>query len=305
MAVKVKPHVAMRLKGVHSKGVTRVSSHYFRVLNSVWQDVLNELRQLPSVEERRRWLIENIYVRLRNPKTKIPSFSLPAQMTCPGASRLCHLFCYASKGHYALPAPVRRYVINLLASLLPEFKDHMLKLVERYGTPKKVGKDEVKIFRLHDSGDFYSVRILERELEEMGVLNDIERLLGIKLSKLPDDYYVRVWREIAESNPKLRIYTYTRSWRISNLLQALRKLNALPNVAIFLSIDSTMPEYELKKAFQLSKEFRVAETGNIFADLDAVICPAENRDVRKKRTISCLECGICPFGRKNVIFPLH
>jgi len=64
-----------------------------------------------------------------------------------------------------------------------------------------------KVFRLHVSGDFYSVD------------------------------YINSWREIAQSCPDTSFYTYTRSWRKPILLPALLDLASEPNFYMWFSCD--------------------------------------------------------------------
>lgn len=87
-------------------------------------------------------------------------------------------------------------------------------------------------FRIHVSGDFFHVD------------------------------YVRKWTEIATSRPDVTFYAYTRSWQITNLWTAIRKLAALPNVNVNLSVDDETGE---PKCFQ-AREYRwcyLTKTDNV------------------------------------------
>lgn len=62
-------------------------------------------------------------------------------------------------------------------------------------------------FRIHVSGDFFSVE------------------------------YIQKWKQIAKARPDVTFYAYTRSWRVSELWNAIQQLASLKNVNVNLSVD--------------------------------------------------------------------
>lgn len=115
-------------------------------------------------------------------------FSLPAVMTCPGANTGCLSACYARRDE-RFPS-VRKYrLANLILSHRADFVATMTDAIKSALYTKRgdlrrrfIGKKIV--FRLHESGDFYSVA------------------------------YMRAWYEIARAFPFIQFFTYTKSFQI-------------------------------------------------------------------------------------------
>ena len=127
------------------------------------------------------------------------TWSLPAGQTCPGKTTLCFNACYARKGHYLISQVIgAAYQKNLQLANSDEFVPQMIEEIRNSG---------VRIIRLHSSGDFHSRQYVER------------------------------WIEIAKACPRVVLYGYTRSWRAADLLPALRRFAALPNVRLWWSED--------------------------------------------------------------------
>lgn len=115
-------------------------------------------------------------------------FSLPAVMTCPGANTGCLSACYARRDE-RFPS-VRAYrLANLISSRRADFVATMTDAITAAIYTKRgalrrrfIGKRIV--FRLHESGDFYSVA------------------------------YMLAWYEIARAFPFIQFFTYTKSFEI-------------------------------------------------------------------------------------------
>lgn len=143
------------------------------------------------------------YISEGNEKTNCYSFDLPAKVTCPGKTETCASKCYAFKLASAYPNVGKKYARNMEFADSADFVRYMVANI-----PYKCE------FRIHVSGDFYSVE------------------------------YVAKWKEIARKRPDVTFYTYTRSWRIEDIWFAIMELNALSNVNVNLSVDKDtgMPE---------------------------------------------------------------
>jgi len=115
-------------------------------------------------------------------------FSLPAVMTCPGANTGCLSACYARRDE-RFPS-VRKYrLANLAAARSRDFVPSMIAAIEAALYTKRgdlrrrfIGKKIV--FRLHESGDFFSAA------------------------------YMRDWFAIAREFPFIQFFTYTKSFNI-------------------------------------------------------------------------------------------
>lgn len=133
---------------------------------------------------------------------RIPTFSLPSRLTCPGASAWCIKHCYARRFERLRTLCRLGYSRNLVLTWdVERFISTMLKEIPP-GLP---------CFRIHVSGDFYS----------------------------PE--YCQAWHNICLERPLVRFWAYTRSWVVPELWPALDELKRLNNLVLFASTDSTMP----------------------------------------------------------------
>ena len=103
----------------------------------------------------------------------IPAYkSVSGKVTCPFAKD-CIKYCYAQKGAYiwsnVSPAFEKRYHLTKLPVV---FKRMMSSALKRH---------KVDFLRIHDSGDFYSLK------------------------------YVQMWLEIIRAHPDIKFYAYTKS----------------------------------------------------------------------------------------------
>lgn len=155
--------------------------------------------------------------------------------------------------------------------------------------------EECTILRLHISGDFDTVAYIENWI--------------VRLTERPD---VTMW-------------VYTRSWRVPELLPALERLRALPNVQMFASMDVSVPEmppegwrrawidgdpragvvHDIPSHYPASSAdgplFDEWETQRTQDGTKALICPEETKAVA-----NCEECGFCFKGQRNdVVFLKH
>ncbi len=106
-------------------------------------------------------------------KDGILTFGLPAGKTCPGAGA-CKEICYAQKGCYRF-RNVKAVQENRLTATLRRDFEHVI-----FAELKGLRKKPVAV-RIHDSGDFYSQEYLDK------------------------------WMRIANMNPSITFYAYTKS----------------------------------------------------------------------------------------------
>ena len=220
------------------------------------------------------------------------SFDIPAIETCPGRSELCASKCYAAQLMRVYKNVDAKYQRNLSLARSFDFVTYMVDTI-----PANVS------FRIHVSGDFYSVQ------------------------------YIQDWIDIATNRPDVEFYAYTRSWRQgASFNKQIIALNSLTNVNVNLSCDTETgkPNFLAAPRFRwayLTHEkgyddapnwlrrgdivFRSASAGhkkrrknavkrgddpNVVAPLvnrigEAPVCPFERgRDVDN---FSCSKCRIC------------
>lgn len=130
--------------------------------------------------------------------------------------------------------------------------------------------------------------------------------------------YIDSWTAALEEREDVRMWGYTRSWRVPSLLPSLELLRALPNVEMFASMDSTIPELPPdgwrrawldgdrradpvgirahKPAAEGIKRNRKTMDGAM-----SYVCPEETN-----HKASCEACRYCFDGRRgDVTFLLH
>jgi len=147
---------------------------------------------------------------------------------------------------------------------------------------------ECELLRIHVSGDFDTVR------------------------------YIKQWINRLTERPDVTAWAYTRSWRVPELLPALERLRALPNMQLFASMDVSieeLPPTGWRRAWidgdlragqpvlmTAHGETVVSEHNFVTADGDrSYLCPEETK--RKK---DCVSCGYCFEGQKHdVTFLKH
>jgi hypothetical protein len=121
--------------------------------------------------------------------------------------------------------------------------------------------------------------------------------------------YIRDVVKWVEDNPDTTFWAYTRSWNVSRLVADLEILRALPNVQLFASVDSTMPNAPIGwRVAYISGDTRYKgmvclvqqHTAECLPD-----CKGGKTHVGKKP--DCKACGYCfrPGKTGNVEFNTH
>lgn len=129
---------------------------------------------------------------------RVFNFGIPAyktasgKTTCPFADK-CVKFCYAKKGAYiwsnVKPAFEKRYALTKTDQFISAMT-------------KEIKKKRADYVRVHDSGDYYSPKYLQK------------------------------WLTIAKNNPSVRFYSYT------NSIQFIKELETIPANFDFIFSDS-------------------------------------------------------------------
>lgn len=192
--------------------------------------------------------------------------------TCPGATTLCEMHCYAKRGRMAMMQG--KYAANTKRAKSRGFAAWMIRQVA----------DKVPysgVVRIHASGDMFSAE------------------------------YVRGWHTVALRFPAITFYTYSRSWRVPAIREELLKFAALPNVRVWYSGDAEaspiLSRAELQTgvrvAYMLTPAeaepcgkphlvFRVSRKTPQKYVAGILVCPAENGvDGTHKHT--CQTCKLC------------
>lgn len=202
-------------------------------------------------------------------------FSMPAYLTCPGASDACEE-CYAAAGHYKGSTVARALVLRMHLRHRDDFVKRVLRQIRTEGLDK---------VRIHASGDFDSVA------------------------------YIRKWIKIVKSAPDTNFYAYTRSWSVDSLVPALLELAELKNFDMWWSFDHSMPipftHPGVRRAYlSLSDSDLPPEPVDlVFRDKrktkqvvmgDTYVCPKERHPSSHKTNVpvTCQTCQFC-FGKRT------
>ena len=172
--------------------------------------------------------------------------SLPAGFSCKIKSSWCSKNCFGFKGNYKRNEKVTNTMYQQNLALLQQRPDEYETRVNgeiRDAFPKGGHGGD---FRIHPVGDMIS----------------------------PE--HVQMWGRIADKNPHVTFYAYTRTHQDPEMVPHLKELHDKPNVKLWLSTDKTMPPLsdDLKSKFSLE-----AKTFDTPADLRAeggyIHCPEQ------------------------------
>lgn len=128
----------------------------------------------------------------------IHGWTIPAVSTCPGRTPTCERVCFGTHGRFVTDTMTRLNAWRYEQARKASFVARMCDEILRRG---------VLVLRVHVIGDFATPR------------------------------YTQKWIEIAARNPNVRMFAYSRSWRVETIRPLLYAWGALPNVRLWLSAD--------------------------------------------------------------------
>lgn len=189
-------------------------------------------------------------------------FSLPAVLTCPGATLLCMRNCYARRDERFIGARTGR-IINYLISKRDDFESVLYtsihnKIYTKKGDLRKKYRGKEIVFRIHESGDFYSER------------------------------YMRAWFKVAAMFPDVTFFAYTKSFRTFD-----RCADAMPkNFTMRASVwaDTTAVEWGL-----IAKNHMPIYTAYDEHDFNVAVANGGKECTCE----SCTKCGCACARREN------
>jgi len=136
---------------------------------------------------------------------KIPTFSLPSRVTCRGKTEHCERFCYAKKAEKCYKGVLPRRKMNYKLSKKKSFVMEMIKLV---------AKSNSNYIRIHESGDFYNQKYLNKWIEICKIFPNKKFLAytqsyDLDFSKKPKNMiiYYSVWDD-SKNVPKKGLFAY-------------------------------------------------------------------------------------------------
>lgn len=140
--------------------------------------------------------------------------------------------------------------------------------------------------------DPFLLALMQRNTEAGAALPPLPNDAWLVRGHISGDFdsveYIEVWAALAEAQPAVWFWFYTRSWRVSVMLPALEQLRALPNVQLWASVDSDseLPPDGWRRAW-LGSDTRLGER-RAFDGALAPTCPEQTG-----RVPSCDACGYC------------
>ena len=150
-------------------------------------------------------------------------WNLPAVKTCPFRTEMCEKSCYARKAERIYPQVLPAREKNYSDSLENEFVENMIYTIEKYLNSKAFSGKKC-VFRIHESGDFYSVEYAEKWVEIAKHFTNDDRIVFLAYTKsitffdftaLPENLVARssIWKDTApdkiEFTAKNNIPIYT------------------------------------------------------------------------------------------------
>ena len=121
--------------------------------------------------------------KLRNSdKVRFLIWNLLAIVTCPFATEHCMKSCYALKAERCYPSARRRREINMAISLQSDFVERMIATIE-YHLGRKCFQGKKVVFRIHESGDFYSQEYADKWVEIINHFSDRKNLVFMAYTK--------------------------------------------------------------------------------------------------------------------------
>lgn len=208
------------------------------------------------------------------------TFGLPSgkPFSCPGATSVCELICYAGKLEKIYKG-VREVLVHNWDLLRNADLNTMFTLLDGMVTDFEKDSDKRgadKLFRIHWDGDFFN------------------------------DAYTYAWKRVVENHPDVQFWVYTRTEDSAIILRDI------PNLSLYFSADSA----NLDTAIALREEYgiRLAYLADNFEQGQSVIkqitgkpgakCP-ENKGALpliSSEGSACVRCGLCVFNKADIVF---
>lgn len=153
-------------------------------------------------------------------KVKFLIFNLPAQITCPCSTPACRALCYAKKSERIYPQVLPCREENFKATLEPDFIADMVFAIQTEIKKRSyIGKKI--LFRIHESGDFYSKSyaldfiIIAKFFPNIQFLAYTKSIKYFEFVELPDNFTVRasIWHDTPQNDlqrvNRMDLPTYT------------------------------------------------------------------------------------------------
>ena len=204
------------------------------------------------------------------------AFGLPSgkNFSCPDQTEFCASICYAGKLekiYKGVSAVLLRNWDALRDASLADMVTMLSAMIAEF--VKDCDKrDARKLFRIHWDGDFFNAT------------------------------YVAAWSRVIADYPDVQFWAYTRVQTAAVFLHSRKHAN----LALYFSAD---PDNVAVAKYLETRGINIAYVGRTFDDgkaqfANATRCPENNKAMPliSEQGSACARCGLCVFGRKNVLF---
>jgi len=192
--------------------------------------------------------------------------------SCPGATEACK-DCYATKNRHYFKNVMSAHYLNFVTMQEAMKDDDLYNNIVNDLYNKIKNK---KIFRIHESGDFFS------------------------------QGYINLWDNVIKECSETKFWTFTRSFNFdySHILKN-------ENFKLLASVD----DYNKKEGLEFTEkyniligfgpvEFKPDKISDLIEDHKSSICPLTLKDHNYSK-LRCSICGHCQNGKGNVVFIKH
>jgi hypothetical protein len=218
------------------------------------------------------------------------SFGLPIGNIKDGGSCLmCNMSeickkCYGRKGHYQYSSVKNCHARRLESSKLDSF---VLRMAFEISSLLPNYDDKNLYFRIHDTGDFYSVEYIEKWISIVKSIEEIRKFFEIK--------------------SKVLFWVPTKIWYLPQMLDSLKKLNSFENVSVrpsAMNINDSAPKVD-GLSCGTSTVLKVEES-----NCPAIIGSLRNKSLKNGETTYPSSCETCNCRRcwnkeEEVLYALH
>lgn len=222
-----------------------------------------------------RYLNININGNLKlknNDKTRFIIWNLPAIETCPYSTELCRKSCYARKAERLYKDVLFSRKTNYKRSLQADFVENMIFTIETELNTKKF-KGKKVVFRIHESGDFYSLEYAEKWVKIAKHFENNKNIVFLAYTKS-----IKYFTILDYNLPNFPTNLIIRSSLWSDTLPELAKLTKWYSFPIYTALTENEMETE-------------RQNGHVFA---------------KCNCKDCATCGMCWNNKiKDIIVKIH
>lgn len=119
---------------------------------------------------------------VNNERVRFMIWNLPAVETCPFRTGLCEASCYARKAERVYPQVLPARQANYQETLSPDFVENMIYTIEKLLNSKAYA-GKLAVFRIHESGDFYSLAYAKKWVDIAYHFKNDSRIIFTAYSK--------------------------------------------------------------------------------------------------------------------------